>query len=206
MEFFKARILEWVAIPFSRGSSQPKYRTWVSCIAGRFFTIWATREAVSFQSCSLLLDHIQFTLIHGLNFPGSYTILWFTTSDFTFTARHFHSWESFLLWFSNLFLLELLVITLHSSPVAYWTPTDLGGGALIIFQHCYLFAFSYCPWDSPCNITWVRLPFPSPVGLALSKLLTMPCLSWVALHCMAHSFIELHKSLHHDNAVIHEVV
>ena len=31
-----ARILEWTAIPFSRGSSQPKDRTWVSCLAGRF--------------------------------------------------------------------------------------------------------------------------------------------------------------------------
>ena len=41
----QTRILEWVAIPFSRGSSQPRGHTWVSCIAGRFFTIWATREA-----------------------------------------------------------------------------------------------------------------------------------------------------------------
>ena len=41
----QARKLEWVAIPFSRGSSLPSDRTQVSCIAGRFFTIWATREA-----------------------------------------------------------------------------------------------------------------------------------------------------------------
>ena len=41
----KKRILEWIAIPFSRESSQPRNRTWVSCIAGRFFTVWATREA-----------------------------------------------------------------------------------------------------------------------------------------------------------------
>ena len=34
-----ARILERVAISFSRGSSRPRYQTWVSCIAGRFFTI-----------------------------------------------------------------------------------------------------------------------------------------------------------------------
>ena len=40
----QARILEWVAIPFSRGSSCFRYQTWVSSIAGRFFTIWATRE------------------------------------------------------------------------------------------------------------------------------------------------------------------
>ena len=36
----QARILEWVAIPFSRGSSWPRDWTWVSCIAGRFFAIW----------------------------------------------------------------------------------------------------------------------------------------------------------------------
>ena len=42
---FQARILEWVAIFFSRGSSQSRDRTWVSRIAGRCFTVWATREA-----------------------------------------------------------------------------------------------------------------------------------------------------------------
>ena len=42
---FQARILEWVAISFSRGSSRPRDRTWISLIAGRRFTIWATREA-----------------------------------------------------------------------------------------------------------------------------------------------------------------
>ena len=44
----QARILEWVAIPFSRGSSWPRDRTHVSyafCIGRWFFTIWATREA-----------------------------------------------------------------------------------------------------------------------------------------------------------------
>ena len=41
---FQARVLEWVAISFSKGSSQPKDRTWVSCIAGWRFTVWATRE------------------------------------------------------------------------------------------------------------------------------------------------------------------
>ena len=39
------RILEWVAYPFSRGASWPRNRTGVSCIAGGFFTSWATREA-----------------------------------------------------------------------------------------------------------------------------------------------------------------
>ena len=41
----QARILEWVAIPFFRGSSQPRDWTQVSCIAGRRFNLWASREA-----------------------------------------------------------------------------------------------------------------------------------------------------------------
>ena len=42
----QARILEWAAILFSRGSSLPRDRTWVSCLLHcRFFTVWATREA-----------------------------------------------------------------------------------------------------------------------------------------------------------------
>ena len=42
---FQARVLKWVVISFSRGSSQPRNRTWVSHIAGRHFTIWATRKS-----------------------------------------------------------------------------------------------------------------------------------------------------------------
>ena len=42
----QARILKWVAISFSRGSSRPSNQTRVSCIAGTFFIDWATREAL----------------------------------------------------------------------------------------------------------------------------------------------------------------
>ena len=38
----QARILEWVATPLSKGSSRPKDQTWVSCVAGKFFTVWAS--------------------------------------------------------------------------------------------------------------------------------------------------------------------
>ena len=41
----QTRRLEWIAISFSRGSSRPRDRIWVSCIAGRLFTIWANSEA-----------------------------------------------------------------------------------------------------------------------------------------------------------------
>ena len=44
---FQARVLDWVAVSFSRRSSQPRNRTQVSHIVGRRFTIWATREEPS---------------------------------------------------------------------------------------------------------------------------------------------------------------
>ena len=42
----QARILEWVAISFSKGSPWPRDQTWVSCTAGRVFAFWATREDI----------------------------------------------------------------------------------------------------------------------------------------------------------------
>ena len=55
----QARILEWVAISFSRESSQPRDRTWVSCIADRCFTVWATRETY--------LPEFAQTQVHWIN-------------------------------------------------------------------------------------------------------------------------------------------
>ena len=48
----QARIPQWVAFPFSRGSSQPRDRTQVSCIASVFFTHWATKEAHWINLCN----------------------------------------------------------------------------------------------------------------------------------------------------------
>ena len=46
----QARILKWIAIPFSKGSSQPRGRTQASRIAGRFFIVWTAREAQEYWS------------------------------------------------------------------------------------------------------------------------------------------------------------
>ena len=51
-----SRILEWVVIPFSRGFSHPRDRTQVSSIAGRFFTLWATRKPWSTNQTILSLQ------------------------------------------------------------------------------------------------------------------------------------------------------
>ena len=47
---FQARIVEWVAVPFSRTSSQPRYQTHVSSIAGRFFTSWGQEDVSGIPS------------------------------------------------------------------------------------------------------------------------------------------------------------
>ena len=51
---FQARVLEWVAISFSRESSRPRDQIGASCIAGRHFTTWTTREAPTWP----LIEHI----------------------------------------------------------------------------------------------------------------------------------------------------
>ena len=48
----QARILEWVATPSTRGSSQPRDRTLVSHTAGKFFTAWATRDVQGLFICN----------------------------------------------------------------------------------------------------------------------------------------------------------
>ena len=62
----QARILEWVAISFSRGSPWPKDRTRVSCITGRRLTVWATGEVLRASVIARLVDSlpaVQETLI-----------------------------------------------------------------------------------------------------------------------------------------------
>ena len=87
----QGRVLEWVAISFSRGSSRARDRTPVSCIPGRCFNLWATREAgcakLSYESYWIIATSFQnkiwcwdinywtlasfYTETKGLNFPGS---------------------------------------------------------------------------------------------------------------------------------------
>ena len=71
----QARILEWVAMPFSRGSSWPRDRTWVSHIVGSFITIWASGEALTFSSLLLLLFVSKKLFFHSpVSFLVSYGI------------------------------------------------------------------------------------------------------------------------------------
>ena len=98
------------------------------------------------------------------------------------------------------FFLELLAIAFHSSSVAYWTASNLRGlssgvtsfGLFILFMGCL---------RQEC---WSGLPFPPPVEYISVRTLHTTRPSWVALHGMAHSFIELPKPLYHNKPEIHE--
>ena len=95
----QARILEWVAIPFSRGSSQPRDQTQDSHLAGRFFTIWAMSKiselffywGIVDLQCLLLL-YSRFILFHyGLSQDIEYPVLHSRTLLFThsvYTSLH----------------------------------------------------------------------------------------------------------------------
>ena len=88
-----------------------------------------------------------------------------------------------------------LKLVLHWSPVAYWASTNLGNSSfsiLAFFIFILFMGFSRQEY-------WSGLPFPFQVDHFLSELSTMTCPSWVALHGMAHSFIQL------DKAVIHMI-
>ena len=76
-EILQARILEWVAFPFSRGSSQPRNWTGVSCFAGRFFTNWAIREAsrVPYAIQHFLISYLFYTCSVCMSGPISQFIL-----------------------------------------------------------------------------------------------------------------------------------
>ena len=88
------------------------------------------------------------------------------------------------------FFLELF---LHWSPVACWAPTDLGSSSFGVISFCLFIVFMGFSRQE----YWSGLPFPSPVGHILSELSTVIHLSLVGLHSVAHSFIELDKTVIH---------
>ena len=57
----QARILQWVAIPCSRGSSPPSDRTLVSCTTGRFLIVWATRRSRRTRTFQLICTYVELT-------------------------------------------------------------------------------------------------------------------------------------------------
>ena len=93
------------------------------------------------------------------------------------------------------FFLELF---LHSSPVVYWAPINLGSSSFSVLAFCLFILFMGFLGQEYSS----GLPFPSPVDHILSGCSTMIPWSWVALHVMAQSLIELDKVVLHVISLI----
>ena len=147
--------------------------------------------------CHLLFDHMQFTLIHSHNIPGSHTVLFFAASDFAFTTRYIYSWVSFPLWPSCFILSGAAGCCLSlflSSMLDTFQPGGSPSGiiSVSVFILCMGVSRREC---------WSGLLFSPPVYLILSTLSPVTSLSWVALTSIAQSFITLHKLLCHNKTM-----
>ena len=97
------RILEWMAYPFSRGSSPPRNWTGVSCIAGRFFTNWAIREAPVYMKPSANIFDIYSVAKFWIHSSWYYSFTSDSSSKFikSFLTCSKYSTQSFLLICTN---------------------------------------------------------------------------------------------------------
>ena len=101
----QARILEWLAFPFSKASSQCRDRTQVSRFAGGFFTSWATREAQEYKQSSRILEWVTYPFSSGFSWPQNWTGVSCIAGRF-FTNRA--TWEA-----------QLIILS--------WKPTEMEG-------------------------------------------------------------------------------
>ena len=148
-------------------------------------------------------------LIHGSNSPGSYTTLFFVASDFSFVTRHINNWASYPLWpscFIHSGAIGNSPLLFPSSILDIFRPGGLIFGVIPLWPFIQFMRFSWQVYwgglhsllhegvctNSSCESGFVR------------TLWQMTHPSWVALHGMAHSFIELYKPFHHKKAVVHE--
>jgi len=119
---------------------------------------------------------------------------WFMDLTFQVPRQNFFTASDFTFCFGSASSL-LPELILCSSPVAYWTSTNLGGSCFSVISLCLFILFmGYSRQEC-----WSGLDFLLQWTF-LSELSTMTYPSWEALHSMAHSFTELHK------AVIHVII
>ena len=120
--------------------------------------------------------------MHGPNILGSCTILFFITSDLTFTTGHIHNWVSFSLWPSHFILSgaihNCLLLCPGSILDTFWPV------GLIFWCHIFL------PFNTVNGVLQARIlglfSISYSSGHLLSEFLTMTHPSWVVLHDMAH--------------------
>ena len=145
---------------------------------------------------------MQFTLIHGpiiFQVPIQCSLQHQTLLILPDTSTAEHQERNSCFGPAASFLLELLLIALCSSPVAYWTPSSLGASSSNVISFClFILSMGFSKQEY-----WSRLLYLSLVDHVLSDLFTVICVSLVTLRGMAHSFTVLPKPLCHNKVVIH---
>ena len=137
------------------------------------------------MSCLTMCNLLTFRV--PMQYCSSQLQIWLSPPATTTTEHHF------LFGPGTSFFLELLAAALCSSPVAYWTPSDSGNSSSSVMSFCRFVLFMEFSWQK----VYSGLPFPPPVDHDLSELFTMTHPAWVPLRDLAHSFLELRKSLCH---------
>ena len=134
---------------------------------------------------SLTTSNLPWLIDLTFQVPMQYCYLQLEPASIT---RHIHNWVLFLLWL-HLFILSGVISPLISSSIlgTYWP------GGFSVLSFCLFILFM----GISSQEYWNGLSFLSPVDHILSELSTMTHLSWVALHGMAHNFIELDKVMVH---------
>ena len=112
-------------------------------------------------------------------------------TDTSTTECHFHFGPAVS------FFLELLAVAFHSSPVAYWIPSNSDGSSSSVIYFCLFILFTGLSQQEYRNC----LSFPPPVDHVLSELSTI-CLGWPYMAWLIASLS--YTTLHQDKAVIHE--
>ena len=150
----QAGILEWIAIPFSRGCSQPRDWTRVSCIAGGFFTVWVTREAS--ERWKLLSQH-------DLNWHLSYYVPCWIYVDYT--GRMYRNMYCGIVIYSkkcswSLFLAQFNSVTQSCST--FCDPMDCSRPGIPVLHHLPEFAQTLVHWVGDATQLSCPLLSPSP--------------------------------------------
>ena len=128
---FRARILEWVAISFSRRSSWPRDWTQVSCIVGRCFTIWATREV----DCYFLLQ--------GSSWPRDWTHVSCVSCIGWWILYHYATWEALPRQMDN-----------HNKFIMLSSRLKNLGGKKHFLGHCTVFSFCHILHQPTSKACW----------------------------------------------------
>ena len=136
---FQASILEWVAIPFSRGSFWPRDWIWVSCAAGRFFIFWVTREAYIYPYIYIYMCIYICIYMYVCIYIYAYTYVYIYTH--VYIPSYIHIYIYIYIKYTHTYIIPYyththththIYIYMHTGRSYLWQNTDVGSNCLLL--------------------------------------------------------------------------